>query len=153
MKDNEVPSPPPPPRPETPPKPELGADEAVITPLFMNKTGAGASQRKPKAQPTANTSQIGNLTWFEVSQPSGEGKPSKATLDITDTASVASASTPKKPAKTWMRKAPADFNEQSKSQRKPAESGRIVEGLGKMMESWWTTAPSNYHFYSILGRG
>ena len=44
----------------------------------------------------------------------------------------------------------ADFNEQSKSQRKPVESGRVVEGLGKMMRSWWTTALSNYHSYLIL---
>jgi len=47
----------------------------------------------------------------------------------------------------------ADFNEQSKSQRKPVESGRIVEGLGKMMRSWWTTSLSNSHFCSVLDRG
>lgn len=37
MKDTEDPQIPPPPRPETPPKPELGADEAIITPLFMKQ--------------------------------------------------------------------------------------------------------------------
>ncbi|KAF9653272.1 protein SEY1 [Thelephora ganbajun] len=37
-----------------------------------------------------------------------------------------------------------DFNEQSKSQRKPVESGRVVEGLGKMMRDWWTTALARY---------
>jgi len=41
----------------------------------------------------------------------------------------------------------ADFNEQSKSQRKPVESGRVVEGLGNMMRSWWTAALSNYSSY------
>ena len=45
----------------------------------------------------------------------------------------------------------ADFNEQSKSQRKPVESGRVVEGLGGMMRSWWTAALSNYSSYSTLG--
>lgn len=37
----------------------------------------------------------------------------------------------------------AEFNEQSRPQRKPVESGRVVEGLGKMMQGWWTTALSN----------
>jgi len=46
----------------------------------------------------------------------------------------------------------ADFNEQSKSQRKPVESGRVVEGLGEMMRGWWTTTLSKFHFYPILGR-
>jgi len=46
----------------------------------------------------------------------------------------------------------ADFNEQSKSQRKPVESGRVVEGLGGMMRSWWTAALSKYISYSTLGR-
>lgn len=43
MRENEAP-PPPPPRPETPPKPELGADEAIITPLFMKQLLAYAIQ-------------------------------------------------------------------------------------------------------------
>ena len=46
----------------------------------------------------------------------------------------------------------ADFNEQSKSQRKPVESGRVVEGLGNMMRSWWTAALSNYSSYPSFGR-
>ena len=37
MTETEVPPPPPPPRSETPQKPELGADEAIITPLFMKQ--------------------------------------------------------------------------------------------------------------------
>lgn len=44
MKETEVPQSPPPPRPETPPKPELGADEAIITPLFMKQLLAYAIQ-------------------------------------------------------------------------------------------------------------
>jgi protein SEY1 len=47
----------------------------------------------------------------------------------------------------------AEFNEQSKPQRKPVESGRVVEDLGKMMQSWWTTALSNSHSHLVLGRG
>ena len=43
MKETEAP-PSPPPRPETPPKPELGADEAIITPLFMKQLLAYAVQ-------------------------------------------------------------------------------------------------------------
>lgn len=38
----------------------------------------------------------------------------------------------------------AEFNEQWKSQRKPVESGRVVEDLGKMMRSWCTTALARY---------
>lgn len=30
----------------------------------------------------------------------------------------------------------AEFNEQAKSQRRPIEAGRVVEGLGEMMRSW-----------------
>jgi len=47
----------------------------------------------------------------------------------------------------------ADFNEQAKPQRKPVDSGRVVEGLGKMMRSWWTAALGNSRFYPILDRG
>jgi hypothetical protein len=36
--------------------------------------------------------------------------------------------------------ASAEFNEQAKSQKKPIEAGRVVEGLGKMMRSWRTMA-------------
>jgi hypothetical protein len=46
----------------------------------------------------------------------------------------------------------AEFNEQSKSQRKPVESGRVVEDLGKMMQGWWTTALGNFFPPSILSR-
>lgn len=34
----------------------------------------------------------------------------------------------------------AEFNEQLKSQKRPIEAGRVVEGLGKMMSSWRATA-------------
>jgi hypothetical protein len=54
-----------------------------------------------------DTAQVDALTWFEVSQPDAEGKPPKAVVDNTDSASVASASTTKKPAKTRTRKPPA----------------------------------------------
>ena len=70
------------------------------------RTGTGASRRKSKAQPAPDTSQVDNITWFEVSQPDAEGKPSKAALDSADAATVASASTTKKPAKTRTRKPP-----------------------------------------------
>lgn len=30
----------------------------------------------------------------------------------------------------------SEFNEQAKPQRKPIESGKVVEGLGNMMRSW-----------------
>ena len=89
----------PPPPPVVPPKRASRSKAA--------KTGASASRRKPKAQPAADTSQVGDITWFEVSQPDGEGKPSKAALDSADTASAASASTTKKPARTRTRKPPA----------------------------------------------
>ncbi len=29
-----------------------------------------------------------------------------------------------------------EFNEQAKPQRRPIESGKVVEGLGKMMSAW-----------------
>ena len=44
MKETDASPPPPPPRPETPPKPELNADEAIITPLFMKQLLAYAIQ-------------------------------------------------------------------------------------------------------------
>ncbi|KAF9654142.1 hypothetical protein BDM02DRAFT_3152598 [Thelephora ganbajun] len=70
------------------------------------KTGTGTNRRKSKAQPAAENAQVDGITWFEVSQPDSEGKPSKAALDNTDSASVASASTTKKPARTRTRKPP-----------------------------------------------
>jgi len=39
----------------------------------------------------------------------------------------------------------SDFNEQAKSQKKPIESGRIVQGLGGMMRAWHTEALSECH--------
>lgn len=103
--DEEVPQPvdpqptAPPPPPPAPPKRASRSKAA--------KAGATASRRKAKAQPVADTSQVENITWCEVSQPDGEGKPSKAALDNADTASVASTSTTKKPTKTRTRKPPA----------------------------------------------
>ena len=100
--DEEVPQPAdpqptiPPPPPAAPPKRASRSKAA--------KTGAGASRRKSKAQPAADTSQVENITWLEVSQPDGEGKPSKAALDSADTASVTSATTTKKPTRTRTRK-------------------------------------------------
>ncbi|KAJ7282812.1 RHD3/Sey1 [Mycena rebaudengoi] len=38
----------------------------------------------------------------------------------------------------------AEFNEQAKSQRRPVEAGRVVDGLGDMMRSWRTVALSRY---------
>lgn len=34
----------------------------------------------------------------------------------------------------------AEFNEQAKSQRRPIESGKVVEALGNMMRSWRSVA-------------
>lgn len=36
----------------------------------------------------------------------------------------------------------AEFNEQSKSQRRPIELGQVVDGLGEMMRTWKTIAVS-----------
>ncbi|KAK1225646.1 Dynamin-like GTPase that mediates homotypic ER fusion [Marasmius sp. AFHP31] len=38
----------------------------------------------------------------------------------------------------------AEFNEQAKSQKRPIEAGKVVEGLGEMMRSWRTLALTNY---------
>lgn len=38
----------------------------------------------------------------------------------------------------------AEFNEQAKSQKRPVEGGRVVEGLGAMMNSWRTQALTRY---------
>jgi len=88
----------PPPLPAAPPKRASRSKAA--------KTGAGASRRKAKAQPATDTAQVDNITWFEVSQPDAEGKPSKLAADNTDSASVASTSTTKKPTRTRTRKPP-----------------------------------------------
>jgi hypothetical protein len=34
----------------------------------------------------------------------------------------------------------AEFTEQSKSQRKPIEAGRVIEGLGGLMRNWRSQA-------------
>ena len=105
--DEEVPQPVdsqptiPPPPPAAPPKRASRSKAA--------KTGAGTSRRKSKAQPAADTAQVDNITWFEVSQPDGEGKQPKVAVDNTDSASVASVSTTKKPTKTRTRKPPAKY--------------------------------------------
>lgn len=47
----------------------------------------------------------------------------------------------------------AEFNEQAKSQRRPVESGRVVEGLGGMMRSWKSQAlgkVASYWRFSLL---
>ncbi|KAJ7873867.1 RHD3/Sey1 [Mycena olivaceomarginata] len=38
----------------------------------------------------------------------------------------------------------AEFNEQAKSQRRPVEAGRVVDGLGGMMRNWRTDALTRY---------
>jgi len=38
----------------------------------------------------------------------------------------------------------AEFNEQAKSQKRPVEAGKVVDGLGGMMRSWRTEALSRY---------
>lgn len=37
----------------------------------------------------------------------------------------------------------SEFNEQAKSQKRPVEAGRVVDGLGEMMRTWRTDALSN----------
>ena len=94
------------PQPTVPPPPPAAPPKRASR-SKASKTGASTSRRKPKAQPAADTTQGENITWCEVSQPDSEAKPSKAALDNTDTASVASATTTKKPTKTRTRKPPA----------------------------------------------
>ncbi|KAF8070100.1 RHD3/Sey1 [Lyophyllum atratum] len=38
----------------------------------------------------------------------------------------------------------SEFNEQAKSQKRPVESGRVVEGLGALMRNWRTDALTRY---------
>ncbi|KAI0730269.1 root hair defective 3 GTP-binding protein [Fomitopsis betulina] len=38
----------------------------------------------------------------------------------------------------------AEFSEQAKPQRRPIESGKVVDGLGNMMQNWRTTALTRY---------
>lgn len=103
--DEEVPQPADP-QPTAPPPPPAAPPKRASR-SKASKAGASASRRKPKVQPAADTPQVDNITWFEVSQPDSEVKPSKATLDNTDSASVASTTTTKKPTKTRTRKPPA----------------------------------------------
>ena len=103
--DDEVVPQPADPQPTAPPPPPAAAPKRASR-SRASKSG-GASRRRSKAQPTADAAQVDNITWFEVSQPDSEGKPSKAALDNTDSASVASATTTKKPTKTRTRKPPA----------------------------------------------
>ncbi|KAF8056076.1 root hair defective 3 GTP-binding protein-domain-containing protein [Lyophyllum atratum] len=44
----------------------------------------------------------------------------------------------------------SEFNEQAKSQKRPVESGRVVEGLGALMRNWRTDAPILFEFRSSL---
>ena len=37
-----------------------------------------------------------------------------------------------------------EFNEQAKPQKRPIESGKVVEGLGKMMRAWRSKALGEY---------
>jgi hypothetical protein len=90
------------PQPTAPPPPPAAPPKRASR-SKASKTGAGASRRKSKAQPAGDAAQV-DITWFEVSQPDSEGKPSKAALDNTDSASVASTTTTKKPTKTRTRK-------------------------------------------------
>ena len=40
-----------------------------------------------------------------------------------------------------------NFNEQSKSHKRPIELGHVVQGLGGMMRAWRAEALSEYHLY------
>jgi hypothetical protein len=44
----------------------------------------------------------------------------------------------------------ADFNEQAKSQKRPVESGQVVDGLGALMRNWWTQALGTPLFRNFL---
>ena len=94
------------PQPTAPPPPPTAPPKRASR-SKASKTGAGASRRKSKAPLAPDPAQVENITWFEVSQPDSEGKPSKAALDNTDSASVASTTTMKKPTRTRTRKIPA----------------------------------------------
>ena len=37
-----------------------------------------------------------------------------------------------------------EFNEQAKPQKRPIETGKVVEGLGKMMRAWRSKALGEY---------
>jgi len=44
----------------------------------------------------------------------------------------------------------SEFNEQAKSQKRPVEAGKVVEGLGGMMRAWRTDALSTSDVPSIF---
>jgi hypothetical protein len=44
----------------------------------------------------------------------------------------------------------AEFGEQAKSQKRPVEAGKVVDGLGGMMRNWRTVALSEIELLSIL---
>lgn len=39
-----------------------------------------------------------------------------------------------------------DFNEQAKPQRRPIESGKVIEGLGGMMRNWRSVALGQHSY-------
>jgi protein SEY1 len=45
--------------------------------------------------------------------------------------------------------AQAEFNDQAKSQKKPVEEGRVVDGLGAMMENWRRDALGQFPAFSF----
>lgn len=47
----------------------------------------------------------------------------------------------------------SEFNEQAKSQKRPVEEGRVVEGLGAMMRSWRLSALGTSSRLTRLGIG
>ena len=47
----------------------------------------------------------------------------------------------------------SEFNEQAKSQRRPVESGHVVQGLGALMRNWRTDALSEFSLYDQMGCG
>lgn len=44
----------------------------------------------------------------------------------------------------------AEFNEQAKPQKRPVESGKVVEGLGKMMRAWRSGAIGTRVLWALL---
>lgn len=43
-----------------------------------------------------------------------------------------------------------EFNEQAKSQKRPVEAGKVVDGLGAMMKDWRTTALSKFLLFQFF---
>jgi Root hair defective 3 GTP-binding protein (RHD3). len=44
----------------------------------------------------------------------------------------------------------AEFNEQAKSQKRPIEAGRVIDGLGGLMRNWRTEGLSECFFFLLL---